>query len=70
MNDPEREPILMSVYAYDLISSYAHDLLRSADHKRRGLASFPPRPRAERAQDDSGSGDDTRRESDDEQIAA
>jgi hypothetical protein len=70
MNDPQREPILMSVYAYELIASYVCDLLRSGDHKGRDLLASAPRPRAERAQDDSSAGDDTRRESDGERIAA
>jgi hypothetical protein len=70
MNDLQRDPILISVFAYQLISSYAHDLLKSGDHKGRELLSSAPRPRAERAQVDSGAGDDTRGESNGEQIAA
>jgi hypothetical protein len=70
MNDPGTEPIWMSVYAYDLIYSYASDLLRNGDHKRRAPQSSAPRPRTGRTQDHLTSGDDTRTESDDGQIAA
>lgn len=69
MNDPGRE-ILLSSYAYELISSYAHDLLRGGDRMRGEPLSSACSPRAERAQDDPGADDDTRSESDDEQIAA
>jgi len=62
MNHPGKGTILMS--------SYAYDLLRGGEQKGPELLSSAPRPRAEGAQDDSGGADDTRRESDSEQVAA
>jgi hypothetical protein len=53
-----------------LMSSYAYDLLRGGERKEPELLSSAPRPRAAQAPDDSGGADDTRRESDSEQVAA
>jgi hypothetical protein len=52
------------------MSSHAYVLLRGGDRKGPELLSSAPRVRAQGAQDDSSGADDTRRESDSEQIAA